>query len=434
MSSSVTIASLRRALLWRLCLVWFFVSLVATGLGYFVELRAFEQGLVAVATEEIRTLSQLPSPLDAQQQLWVTESRRFVKQNYVWIQVYDAQGRIIQTLENPEHAALRQRLPVASGPWDGGPHFQALEVDEQPLFRVRVSVPTVDKPLHLEGLFLIDPLTMQQQRHKVWRTLFYIFVASLVTVLAIYPIVLALYRSLMQATKDALRGNLEMAAALGNAIAKRDSETGEHNFRVTIYAIKLAELVGLPAKEMQALILGSFLHDIGKIGIPDAVLLKPGPLSEQEREVMREHVALGLDIVANAHWLHEAQVIIACHHEQFDGSGYPHSLKGSEIPFAARIFAIVDVFDALTSQRPYKTALTAAQAMEKIQEEAGSHFDPDLLQRFLSMAPETHREIQGLSEAQLLERLVALLPKYFFDSLWPRRRFVFKRQHKHAAD
>jgi HD-GYP domain-containing protein (c-di-GMP phosphodiesterase class II) len=145
-----------------------------------------------------------------------------------------------------------------------------------------------------------------------------------------------------------------MMEALGRAIAKRDSDTGAHNYRVAWIAARIAERLGLSGSAMQALIAGSFLHDVGKIGIPDAILLKPGRLDEQEMDTMRTHVAQGEEIVTGMGWLDGAQAVVAAHHEKWNGSGYPRGLAGEAIPLAARIFAVADVFDALCSKRPYK--------------------------------------------------------------------------------
>ncbi|MBL8066764.1 MAG: HD domain-containing protein, partial [Chthonomonadaceae bacterium] len=264
--------------------------------------------------------------------------------------------------------------------------------------------------MYFEGAFLLDQQTQDQQQEKIWRMLAFILFASLATVIAVYPIVLLLYRSLLKASKDILRGNLEIASVLGTAIAKRDSDTGEHNYRVTLYAIRLAEAVNLPMAEMRSLILGAFLHDVGKIGIPDAILLKPGRLSETEFAAMRKHVELGLDIVAPSHWLLIARDIIGKHHEKYDGSGYPLGLCGEAIPLTARIFAIVDVFDALTSHRPYKVPMPVEDAVSILLKHSGQHFDPALVGQFTRIVADIHAEICAKSEAELAEKLGQLLP------------------------
>jgi len=136
---------------------------------------------------------------------------------------------------------------------------------------------------------------------------------------------------------------------------------------------------------MQALIAGSFLHDVGKIGIPDAILLKPGKLDAAEFVIMRTHVAQGEEIVTGMGWLDGANAVVAAHHEKWNGAGYPRQLVGEDIPLSARIFAVADVFDALTHDRPYKPAWPVERAIAEIERAAGSQFDPGVVAAFLAM-------------------------------------------------
>ncbi len=197
-----------------------------------------------------------------------------------------------------------------------------------------------------------------------------------------------------------LEANLEMLEVLGGAIAKRDSDTSAHNYRVTLLALALAEARGLDRTAVQALMKGSFLHDVGKIGISDTILLKPGRLDHDEFEIMKTHVVHGTDIVARYGWLADSLEIVRSHHEKYDGSGYPDRIAGAAIPLAARIFAIADVFDALTSERPYKKPLAFDDALALMQAERGRHFDPGLLDAFATIAPELYTRIsQATPEA-----------------------------------
>lgn len=161
-----------------------------------------------------------------------------------------------------------------------------------------------------------------------------------------------------------IEANVEMLEVLGSAIAKRDSDTSVHNYRVTLLALAVAEAHGLNRGQLQALVKGSFLHDVGKIAISDTILLKPGRLEPAEFETMKTHVLHGTDIVSRYAWLGDALDIVRHHHERIDGRGYPDGLSGDRIPVSARIFAIADVFDALTSVRPYKKALSPSRMPE----------------------------------------------------------------------
>ena len=241
-------------------------------------------------------------------------------------------------------------------------------------------------------------------------------IAVLATSLLLYPIITSLNRDVIRFSHEVFRGNLEMASVLGAAIAKRDSDTGDHNFRVTLYAIKLGEACGLEPVAMRQLILGAFLHDVGKIGISDNILLKPGKLTDEEFAVMRTHVELGVEIIEQSEWLQGARAVVEGHHEKFDGSGYPNGLKGDEIPLNARIFAIIDVFDALSSVRPYKAAMPLDKALGIIQKDAGTHFDPTLVVHFVKIAADLHADIGQASEAALQTRLHAQATRYFLEA------------------
>lgn len=215
--------------------------------------------------------------------------------------------------------------------------------------------------------------------------------------------------------QNLLEANLTTLEVLGTAVAKRDSDTGAHNYRVTIYAVWLAQACALEPAQIRALIMGAFLHDVGKIAIPDAILLKPGRLDEAEFAIMRTHVQHGLDIIGRSGWLNDAQDVVSGHHEKYDGSGYPLGLKGAQIPLLARIFALVDVFDALTSRRPYKEPIPVEQSLLMINQGAGSHFDPDLAAAFAATAKDWYETLRCLSESALSQLLRSLAALYFQD-------------------
>ena len=182
---------------------------------------------------------------------------------------------------------------------------------------------------------------------------------------SLYPVIITLSRRVIRFSDQVTKGNLEIVTVLGAAIAKRDSNTGSHNYRVTLYAIRLGEAVGTDKVDMRALILGAFLHDVGKIGIRDDILLKPTELNDEEVAIMHTHVQLGIGIIQTSEWLHATHDVIKYHHEKYDGSGYMKGLRGEEIPLEARIFAIVDVFDALTSSPVSYTHLDVYKRQEQ---------------------------------------------------------------------
>ncbi len=182
--------------------------------------------------------------------------------------------------------------------------------------------------------------------------------------------------------------NLEMAynatiEGWSHALDLRDKETEGHSLRVTEMALKLSSHFGMNDEQLINVQRGALLHDIGKMGVPDNILLKPGPLTEEEWEIMRKHPQFAYELLTPIDYLHQALDIPYSHHEKWDGTGYPRGLKGEEIPLAARIFAVVDVWDALTSERPYRPAWSREKAIEYIKTQSGVHFDPQVVEVFL---------------------------------------------------
>lgn len=180
----------------------------------------------------------------------------------------------------------------------------------------------------------------------------------------------------------------EVIERLGQAAEFKDNETGKHVLRMSKYSRFLAQAKGLSNEEVELIFLAAPMHDIGKIGIPDAVLLKPGKLDPEEWEVMQSHVAIGAELLAGSDdipLMKMAKNIALTHHEKWDGSGYPNGLSGEDIPIEGRICALCDVFDALTSERPYKKAWSIDKTMAFIQEQSGQHFDPSLVVLFESI-------------------------------------------------
>ncbi|OGO10515.1 MAG: phosphohydrolase, partial [Chloroflexi bacterium RBG_13_60_9] len=192
--------------------------------------------------------------------------------------------------------------------------------------------------------------------------------------------------------EDLQRTNVELTLAYdatiegwSRALDLRDHETEGHTLRVTDASLRLARTLGMPESEMVFTRRGCLLHDIGKMAVPDGILLKPGGLDETEWEVMRRHPVSAFEWLSPITFLRPSLDIPYCHHERWDGSGYPRGLKGEQIPLSARIFAVVDNWDALRSNRPYRKAWLDAQVMEHIQSLAGSYFDPSILKAFLEL-------------------------------------------------
>jgi putative nucleotidyltransferase with HDIG domain len=183
--------------------------------------------------------------------------------------------------------------------------------------------------------------------------------------------------------------------ALGDALDLKDSETEGHSKRVTAYTIALARAMGIPPGQIKIIARGAFLHDIGKMAIPDDILQKPGALSVEEQRIMREHCTLGNNILRKIPFLDEAAAIVFAHQEHFDGSGYPSGLRGVEIPVGARIFAVADTLDAITSDRPYRAARSFDAARQEVLRCSGTQFDPAVVEVFLKIPNELWNELRS---------------------------------------
>lgn len=194
-----------------------------------------------------------------------------------------------------------------------------------------------------------------------------------------------LFKNLQQSNQELLMAYEFTLEGWAKALELRDAETEGHTQRVTDLTVRLARAMGMSEEELVHVRRGTRLHDIGKMGIPDSILLKPGPLSEAEWQIMRQHPVYAYQLLAPIPFLRPAMDIPYGHHERWDGSGYPQSLKGEQIPLAARIFAVVDVWDALGSQRPYREAWPEAEVYAYLEEQAGKQFDPEVVKAFLEL-------------------------------------------------
>jgi putative nucleotidyltransferase with HDIG domain len=183
--------------------------------------------------------------------------------------------------------------------------------------------------------------------------------------------------------------------ALGDALDLKDSETEGHSKRVTAYTIALARAMGISPAEIKVIARGAFLHDIGKMAIPDEILRKPAALTPEEQEVMREHCTRGFNILRKIPFLSEAAEIVFSHQEHYDGTGYPTRLRGGEIPIGARIFAVADTLDAITSDRPYRKASSFDAARQEILRCSGTQFDPSVVEVFLKIPNELWHELRS---------------------------------------
>ena len=206
-------------------------------------------------------------------------------------------------------------------------------------------------------------------------------------------------------TRDLEEARLEVIQRLGRAAEYRDNETGQHVLRMSRYSARLAKELGMNDMECTLLQLTSPMHDIGKIGIPDGILLKPGPLTESERKIMETHTTIGGEILGGgkSELIKMAETIALTHQEKWDGTGYPKGLKGDKIPLVGQITAICDVFDAITSKRPYKEEHPIEEALAFITKQSGKHFDPHLVKVFQQVVPDLQKIKAKFSQGKNLK-------------------------------
>jgi len=417
---------IHRIVIKRLFLAWLALSIVAGTAIYIYEIEKIDDTIVAHATAEAERFA--PEGIDtasltaAEIESLRLKAQHFISKNFVVLETYDQREKKLFEAVNPAYEAIEKELANTAHrfPNDGKHHYEKFNIAGETLVRILVpltsSAGAGASAGYFEAVFVIDHQELAHLHADLERFVLIALLCVLGTTLPLYPVIISLNRDVLRFSSEVVKGNLDTVSVLGTAIAQRDSDTGDHNYRVTLYAIRLAEAIGTEKMDMRSLILGAFLHDVGKIGISDNILLKPGKLDDEEFAVMRTHVGLGVRIIGSSAWLLAAREVIECHHEKYNGGGYPRGLRGEEIPLVARIFAVVDVFDALTSRRPYKEPWPFDKAMATLEQDAGSHFDPQLVAAFKTFAAALHAEIGNASESDLSARMRPLVERYYLRS------------------
>ena len=339
------------------------------------------------------------------------------KSNFLGIRIFDLSGRVLMEAwaGDPEKFQRVVSTHRHDFPAPGKFHNNWLENAGGDFIQVVIPLPDSKggTEAYFEGIYRPDAGTQYARQHQVRSVMLTSFVVAISALILLYPVLLGLTKRSLALSSSLLNSNLELLQSLGSAIAKRDSDTDTHNYRVTLYAVRLAESMSLSREGIQDMIVGAFLHDVGKIGIPDQILLKPGKLTAAEFEIMKTHVTLGGEIIQDSTWLKRAHDVVLFHHEKFDGGGYPHGICGMDIPAGARLFAVVDVFDALTSRRPYKAPVLPEAARKILCEGAGNHFDPEIVSAFESVAFSLYDEFGQADKTYLRAALKAIIDKYF---------------------
>jgi len=334
--------------------------------------------------------------------------------------IYAPGGKLLAHFEDPALTNNRATLdwldadPVEI-PLAPDSRLAVQRFDDHPYVKVLVPVVTGDDRVlaWCAAVLRVSDAAIAEARYRILRAIALAVGLIIATTALFYPVVIRLVNRLSRLSASLLDANLEVIKVLGSAIAKKDSDTDAHNYRVTLMAVQLGEALELDADHIRALIKGAFLHDVGKIGIPDAVLLKPGRLDEHEFAVMKQHVEHGLDIIARSSWLADAAPVVGGHHEKYSGDGYPAGLEKAAVSILARIFALVDVFDALTCRRPYKEPMPYEDAMQILEAGRGTHFDPAVLDAFARLSRHFYETIAQREDAALKEETNAMMRRYF---------------------
>ena len=414
--------TLFKQLLRRLVLSTIVVSILAGGITLAFQMQQLENYIKSVATTSsnnkmksfIEQYREACANQDTQQPIMNLDHTGFVS-----VKVFDKNKKLLFNKTSKQYDKITQEIKAID-------HHISYEDKESRLkfihnhienrFYVKLLEPTTlnnNEKGYIQVLYRVS----DEESQKAYMGIFYnvllaIFIVILLSAM-LFPIIIFLNRKLLQRTQSLSDANLQIMAVLGAAISKRDNETNSHNYRVTLYALAIGESLGLDDTQMAALLKGSFLHDVGKIGISDNILLKPDSLSDDEYTQMKKHVLYGQEIIARSPWLSDASDVLTYHHEKYDGTGYMKGLKGEEIPLNARIFAIVDVFDALTSSRPYKDAYSYDKSIQMLKEKSGTHFDPTLLALFIKISKDIYADIGGREDEKwLLKKVLPYTERY----------------------
>ncbi len=265
---------------------------------------------------------------------------------------------------------------------------------------------------HLQALYRSS---LEDTRAIGWRFLWSCLIGAGAVILCgllMYPGLIFFHNRLIRSSSDLNLANNFLLTRLGTALAKSDVGVADHSQRVLIYGIRLAERHKLSRDKIRSFVQGVLLHDIGMLDIDVSLLLKQGPLDKKELSLVRDHVKNGVAQIKRYRWLKDGLHVVRCHHEKYDGSGYPAGLSHDKIPLEARIFAIVDAFDAITTQRPYRQPQELERALAILEQDSGSHFDPVLLAPFIEMAPQLHGIVSKLEGKALEKEVRGVLKKY----------------------
>lgn len=406
----------------RLIFTVILLSVVSTSLIYYVQKDKFYNNLAKEITKHVnKGLKKYNNHIKISQKNFVEHIKMI---DFVLFELYDDKQNELygfaQTTKDSETIKLIEKYHIGAKhhfPTNKETYYDFFEVPNKQYFLLVFYPIYKDNKLlgYIEGIKTVDNSIIKKFEKKIIYTISTMLLAILIFSLFVFPLIYLAYKKLNQNRIELISNNIMTINTLGNAIALRDSDTNEHNYRVSIYSIRLAQEINLEKNQMKKLIIGAFLHDIGKIGITDTILLKNGKLTNDEFEIMKQHVQKGVKLIENNKWLENGKDVILYHHEKYDGRGYPNKIAGDQIPKIARIFTIVDVFDALTSKRPYKEPFSYEKAINMLSESSGTHFDPLILKSFIKISKKLYNKTISKSHKQLKDELDGLITDCFLE-------------------
>src|SRR5574337_706913 len=323
---------IHKTILQRLFLGWVFISIAVGGAVFFVEMRWIDQRVLDLALEESAIFetsdpARFAHPDASYIETLNRQSEDLVQRQFLVVELYNIDKEMILQTVAPGSWEIEVRLAryMHQFPANEEPRFDTFYIEKRLLLQALVPLKDPGGKVfgYFEGVYRVPPETLRHLRADVVRVLVLVLVVITITSALLYPIILALNRGLIDLAHDLLKSNVALMTTLGSAIAQRDSDTNAHNYRVTIYAVRLAQALKLKRETIRDLMAGAFLHDVGKIGISDSLLLKPDRLTEAETAAIHTHVARGLEIISRAERLGAARAVIESHHERYDVCSQP---------------------------------------------------------------------------------------------------------------
>ncbi len=336
------------------------------------------------------------------------------RKKIILFELYDNSLKQILNIKKDKYNILMKNILNRIDKTSNTTQYKMIPINKKDVYLYfQTKLKIKNKSYYLNILLKLDDKSISLIHNDIQWSIIIVLTTMFMVFLFIFPMIYSQYKSLIEKSDELLQSNINTLISLGDAIARRDSDTGNHNYRVTYYSIKIAEKLNLSNEQIKSLIKGAFLHDIGKIAISDTILLKPAKLSDDEFEIMKNHTVEGIEIVQNNPWLDDARDVILHHHEKVDGNGYPDGLKGNKIPYNARIFAVVDVFDALTSKRPYKKPFSLGESMQIIRDDTETHFDKKIVDIFEEIYEKMYYDISDMSSSELKNIFYKVIKPYF---------------------